>query len=186
MIPDQEFIKNPDIPGPTKEEIRCVVICKSKVTAQDTVADIGCGTGGLTLEFAKRAKKVYAVDKNPEALKLTEKNLKKHNLTEKVDLIRGDAPGVLDLIPQVDILMVGGSSGELPPILKKGYKKLKSNGKIIVTSILIETRFEAVKTLRELELNPDVVEIFISKGHHLERGTMMLAQNPVSIISAGK
>ena len=52
MISDADFIKNPNIPGPTKEEIRCLVMCKSQVSKEDTVVDVGCGTGGLTLEFA--------------------------------------------------------------------------------------------------------------------------------------
>lgn len=186
MITDQKFFKNPDIPGPTKEEIRCLVICKSKVSKQDTVVDIGCGTGGLTLEFAKRAKMVYAVDKNSEAIEITKKNLEKHKLTENVQLIRGDAPEVLDIIPEFDILMVGGSSGELPSILEQGYKKLKTQGKIIITSILIETRFQAINTLKKLGISPEIVEVSISKGHNLNRGTMMLAQNPVAIISAEK
>ena len=54
MIKDQDFIKNPKVPGPTKEEVRCIVICKSGVKPEDVVVDIGCGTGGLTLEFAKK------------------------------------------------------------------------------------------------------------------------------------
>lgn len=186
MIPDPEFIKKSDIPGPTKEEIRCLVICKSKVTSKDTVVDIGCGTGGLTLEFARRAEEVYAVDKNPEAIKLTGENLKKQNLTGKVQLIQGKAPEVFKNIPHYNILMVGGSSGNLPLILEEGYKNLKIGGKIIVTSILLETRLEAVHSLKELGMEPDVVEVYIAKGHHLDRGTMMLAQNPVVIISGEK
>ena len=73
MIKDQDFIKNPDVPGPTKEEVRCIIMCKSEVTNEDVVVDIGCGTGGLTLEFAKRAKTVYSIDMNPEAVETTKK-----------------------------------------------------------------------------------------------------------------
>ncbi len=32
MIKDLDFIKNPDVPGPTKEEVRCLVMCKSGVS----------------------------------------------------------------------------------------------------------------------------------------------------------
>ncbi|MBM4241740.1 MAG: precorrin-6Y C5,15-methyltransferase (decarboxylating) subunit CbiT [Euryarchaeota archaeon] len=194
MIPDEDFITDENIPGPTKEEIRCMVICKSEVSPDDIVVDVGCGTGGLTVEFAKIAKKVYAIDRNPEALKLTEKNLKKHGVYEKVNLIEGDALQILDseldkvsdTIPDFDILMIGGSSGDLTSIIKKGYKKLKNKGKVIVTSIMLETRVEAVKTLQTLDMIPEVVEISISKGRIVEKGTMMLARNPVTIVSAKK
>lgn len=186
MIPDEDFIIKKDVPGPTKEEIRCLVMCKSKVSEDDIVVDVGCGTGGLTVEFAKKAKMVYAVDKNSDALELTEKNLKKHELRKKVELIEGEALAVLDRIPNFDVLMVGGSSGNLPSIIKKGYEKLKDNGRIVITAILLETRFEAIKNMQDLGMVPDVAEVSISKGKFIDRGTMMLSRNPVAIISARK
>lgn len=186
MIKDNEFLKDPDIPGPTKEEIRCLVLCKSQVNQEDTVVDIGCGTGGLTVEFARRAGKVYAVDKNPEALKITSLNLEKFQLSDKVEVVDASAPHVLEDLPQFDILLVGGSSGKLPQIINEGYKKLNDNGRIIVTSILLETRVEAVETMKKLGLVPEAVEVSITRGRILERGTLMTAQNPVTIISTQK
>lgn len=186
MIPDEDFIKNPKIPGPTKEEIRCLVMCKSQVSSNDIVVDIGSGTGGLTLEFAKRAKEVYAIDKNPEALKITRLNLENNKLEDNVHLVEGNAPSVLEKLPDFDVLMIGGSSGELPAIIKNGYKKLNPNGRIIVTSILLETRVEAVKTLLKLDLYPDVIDVTVSKGEIMDRGTMMVAHNPITIVSAFK
>lgn len=43
--------------GPTKEAIRAIILYKSAVTSDDNVVDVGCGTGGITCEFAQRAKK---------------------------------------------------------------------------------------------------------------------------------
>lgn len=186
MIKDDDFLKDPHIPGPTKEEIRCMVMCKSQVTREDTVVDIGCGTGGLTVEFARRALKVYAVDKNPEALKITEKNLERFKVGNKVQIVESYAPHVFNKLPHFNILMIGGSSGELPSIIKEGYNKLENNGRIIITSILLETRVEAVKTLTNLGMVPDVVDVSISKGKIMDRGTMMMAHNPVTIISSTK
>ncbi len=101
MIRDEDFIKNPNVPGPTKEEIRCIVMCKSNVTKNDVVVDIGCGTGGLTLEFAKRAKKVYSIDMNRNAIETTRQNLEKHGLSENVDVIEGNGLDVLDKIENI-------------------------------------------------------------------------------------
>lgn len=186
ITPDNEFIKNSNVPGPTKEEVRCLVMCKSKVSKDDDVVDVGCGTGGLTVEFAKRAKKVYAIDKNPEALNTTFKNLQKHDLDEEVDLIEADGTEVLDNLPPFDVLMVGGSGGKMDSLLKKGYKNLKSGGRIVVTSILLETPNEAIDVMRDLGMEVDVVGVSISKGRISERGTMMVARNPITIVSAKK
>ncbi|MBI5681412.1 MAG: precorrin-6Y C5,15-methyltransferase (decarboxylating) subunit CbiT [Methanobacterium sp.] len=186
MIPDNDFITNKDVPGPTKEEIRCLVICKSDVAKNDIVVDVGCGTGGLTVEFAKRAKKVYAIDQNIKAINTTEENLKKHNLEEKVELMHIDALEAFKNIAKIDILMIGGSGGNLTSIIEEGHKKISSNGKIIVTSILVETPPEAIKIMNKLNMKLNVVNVSISKGKLIERGTMMLANNPITIIVGKK
>ena len=186
MIPDDEFIQTKNVPGPTKEEVRCLVMCKAQISSKDTVVDVGCGSGGLTLESAQRASNVIALDKNPEAINLTWKNLEKHGLTSKVQLLEGDALQVLEGINSFDVLLVGGSSGDLPIILKKGYEKLEKNGRMVITSILLETRVEAVNAIKSIGLVPDVVEVTIAKGKITDRGTMMLGRNPITIISAVK
>lgn len=186
MIRDSDFLTKSKVPGPTKEEIRCLVLCKSQVNSKDIVVDIGSGTGGLTLEFAKRASKVYSVDKNVEAINLTTQNLEKFGLTSKVTLLTGNATNVLDNLPPFNLLFIGGSGGELSALIKKGYSKLKIDGRIMVTAILLETATEAIETLKNLGMDVDVVNVSISKAKILERGTMMKANNPITIISGLK
>lgn len=186
MILDEDFIQSKAVPGPTKEEVRCLVMCKAHILHEDMVLDIGCGTGGLTVESAKRAHEVIAIDRNPEAISLTQQNLIKHKLLEKVKLIEGDALSVFKELPSFDVLLIGGSSGNLPQIINQGYEKLNINGRIIVTSILLETRVEAVETFKKLNMVPDVVEVTIAKGKITERGTMMMGRNPITILTATK
>lgn len=186
MIKDEDFIQSTDVPGPTKEEIRCLVMCKAQISRGDRVVDVGCGTGGLTVESAQRAKKVVAIDKNPEAVSLTRKNLEKLVPQDNVELIEGDALNIIEDLNDFDVLLVGGSSGDLPIIISLGYQKLKSKGRILVTSILLETKVEAVETLKKLKMTPDVIEVTVSKGKSIDRGTMMMGRNPITIISATK
>ena len=53
------------------------------------VLDVGCGTGFLSLVAARKAKRVVAVDVNPEALKCTLRNVKANGLEGKVEVRRG-------------------------------------------------------------------------------------------------
>ncbi len=85
-----------------------------------------------------------------------------------------------------DILVIGGSGGTLPNLIEEGYKKLNNMGRIIVTAILLETKTDAISTFKNLSIIPDVVDISITKGQITERGTMMLARNPITIITAVK
>ena len=82
--------------------------------------------------------------------------------------------------------MIGGSSGKLSKLIRKGYGKLNKGGKILVTSILLETATEAISTFKDLSLTPDVVNVTISKGKIGNTGTMLIANNPITIITAQK
>lgn len=186
MLEDMDFIKSCDVPGPTKEAIRAIILYKSDVKETDKVVDVGCGTGGITCEFAQRAKEVISIDINPEAIEMTQKNLNKFGLGDNVTLINSDGVDALENIDEIDITIVGGSGEKLENILELIDSKLNSKGRIIITAILVDTKVEAVNKLKELNYNPSIMEVNISKGRVLDRGIMMMSENPIAIISAKK
>ena len=186
MLEDMDFIKSCDVPGPTKEAIRAIILYKSDVKETDKVVDVGCGTGGITCEFAQRAEEVISIDINPEAIEITQKNLDKFGLGDNVTLINGDGAEALKNVDEIDIAIVGGSGKKLEEILELIDSKINSKGRIIVTAILVDTKVEAVNKLKELNYNPSIMEVNISKGRVLDRGIMMMSENPIAIISAKK
>ena len=186
MLEDMDFIKSCDVPGPTKEAIRAIILYKSDVKDTDKVVDVGCGTGGITCEFAQRAKDVTSIDINPEAIEMTQKNLKKFGLGDNVTLICDDGANAVKNIDNIDIAIVGGSGRQLENILELIDSKLNSKGRIIITAILVDTKVEAVNKLKELNYNPKIMEVNISNGRVLDRGIMMMSENPIAIISAKK
>ena len=103
MLEDKDFIKSCDVPGPTKEAIRAIILYKSEVSSEDKVVDCGCGTGGITCEFSQRAKEVISIDTNPEAIEITEKNLDKFGLGDNVTLINDNGANALKDIDNIDI-----------------------------------------------------------------------------------
>ena len=186
MLEDMDFIKSCDVPGPTKEAIRAIIIYKSEVSADDKVVDCGCGTGGITCEFSQRAREVISIDTNPEAIEITKRNLKKFGLGDNTTLINDKGSHALNDIDDIDIAIVGGSGRELENILDIVNDKLNPNGRIIITAILLDTKVEAVNKLKDLGYNPKLMEVNISNGRVLDRGVMMLSENPIAIISAKK
>ena len=186
MLEDMDFIKSCDVPGPTKEAIRAIILYKSDVKETDKVVDVGCGTGGITCEFAQRAKEVISIDLNPEAIEITQKNLNKFGLGDNVTLINDDGANALKDIDNIDIAIVGGSGRQLENILDIVNEKLNPKGRIIITAILVDTKVEAVNKLKDLGYNPKIMEVNVSNGRVLDRGILMISENPIAIITAKK
>lgn len=186
MLNDNDFITNCNVPGPTKEAIRAIILYKAEIKKTDTVVDIGCGTGGLSCEFAQRAQKVIAIDHNPQATQLTQKNLEKFKIKGNIEIKTENAINTLKKIEKIDIGFIGGSGKELNQILDILNKKLNPQGKIIITAILIDTKLEAINKLKKLGYQPQITEAHISNGKILDRGIMMISENPIAIITAQK
>ena len=75
------------------------LIAASEITPQDTVLEIGPGAGNITVEIAKRARKTYAVEKNPKFIPLLNERLVGFN----VEIIIGDALALY--LPRFDVLV---------------------------------------------------------------------------------
>jgi len=184
-IPDELFERTDDVPI-TKEDIRAIVISKLRLKEGHTAIDVGCGSGSITVELCLQTKNnVYSIDFDEHAVELTRKNLNKFGVTAEV--ILGKAQDILPKLPQVDAVIVGGTWGDTKQVIELAVSKLKKGGRIVIDTILIETMYQALTAINEMMLaEVDITQITISKARKVTTGTMMLARNPVMIISATK
>ena len=186
-IPDEFFLREEEVPI-TKEEIRSIIISKLRLKETNSVIDLGCGSGSITVEICLQCQKgtVFGVDLDLKAVNLTEKNLEKFKV--HADIRHGNATDILESLPFVDGIVIGGTTGKTEELIDQSISRLNSGGRLVITSILIETMFKAIKTVNESNFlkNIDFTQIIISKGRRTTTGTMMLARNPVMIISATK
>ena len=184
-IPDDLFNQNDEVPGPTKEEIRIITVSKARLCEGSIIIDVGCGTGGLTVETALQVApkgKVYAIDEDQAAIDLTRSNVEKFGVQENVVISLGNAPEALASLPLADAILIGGS-GFLEEVLLITKAKLKSNGRVVINAILLETACKAVDKLKELGFKDiDVCHVSVAKGKQINSGTMMMARNPITII----
>jgi len=189
-IPDELFNQNNEVPGPTKEEIRVVTISKARLTEGSVAIDVGCGTGGLTVEAALQVGpkgKIYAFDEDEAAINLTKSNVEKFGAQSNVSITRGKAPEALLSVPMADAFMIGGGGVSLRAILQTAFFKLKPNGRIVINAIVLETAIIAIAELKSLGFKEiDVTLISVAKGKQINSGTMMMARNPITIVSATK
>ncbi len=186
-IPDEFFLREEDVPI-TKEEVRSIVISKLRLKETHSVIDIGCGSGSITVELCLQCKKgkVFGVDLDLQAVSLTKKNLEQFKVNAEIR--QGDAMDILESLPFVDGIVIGGTTGRTEELINQSINKLNNGGRLVITTILIETMFKAMKTVNESNFLEDIdfTQIIISKGRRTKTGTMLLARNPVLIISATK
>jgi len=185
-IPDELFERTEQVPI-TKEDVRALVLSKLRLKENSSAIDIGCGSGSITVELCLQTKdnKVYAIDFEEKATELTRKNLLKFGL--KAEVILSKAQDILPLLPQVDAIIIGGTWGNIEQIIRLSIDKLKKGGRLVIDTILIETMYKALTTINEASLGEvDVTQVIIAKARKVTTGTMMLARNPVLIISATK
>ncbi len=187
-IPDEYFERTEKVPI-TKEEVRTIQLSKARLNPGQIVYDIGCGSGSISVEAAFQIEskgKVLAVDYDENAVELTKKNLKKFNLSN-VSVIFGNAKEKILDLEEADVIFIGGTGGDTAEIVKLSENKLKSGGRIVIGTILIETLYSVLQILDKLKFDSiDITQVTISKSRKTTTGTMMLARNPVTIISATK
>ena len=186
-IPDEFFLREEEVPI-TKEEVRSIIISKLRLKENDSVIDIGCGSGSITVELCLQCQKgkVFGIDLDFQAVNLTKKNLEKFKVDAEIRL--GNAMDILESLPAVDAIVIGGTTGKTQELIDQSISKLNHGGRLVITTILIETMFKAMKTVNESNFLKDIdfTQIIISKGRTTKTGTMLLARNPVLIISATK
>ncbi|NWG36677.1 precorrin-6Y C5,15-methyltransferase (decarboxylating) subunit CbiT [Nitrososphaera sp.] len=184
-IPDELFERTEEVPI-TKEDVRALVISKLRLREGQSAIDVGCGSGSITVELCLQTRgEVHAIDFDQNAIELTKKNLKKFGVSAHV--VQGKAQDVLPELPQVDAVVVGGTWGDAGKVIELAVGRLKKGGRIVIDTILIETMYHALAKVSELQLaDIDVTQVTIAKARKVTTGTMMLARNPVLLISATK
>ena len=169
----------------TKAEVRSVILSKLALRPGDICADIGAGTGSVTVEMALSAWKghVYGVERNQEGLDLIRTNCK-HFHIGNVTPVLGHAPEALADLPPLDAAFIGGSGGEMRSIVDEVLKK-NPKARMVVSAIAIESLQTAMESFQAHGLDYDVVQIGISRTRTVGGLHLLMAQNPIFILSAG-
>ena len=182
-IPDGEFVRG-EVPM-TKAEIRAISMSKLLPRPDDVCCDVGCGTGSVTVEMALAAWRghVYAIDKNEEAVALTERNCAAFHLGN-VTVRHGGAPEALNDLPPLDVVFVGGSGKNMDAIFDAVLGK-NPRAHIVVNAIALESVQAALNAFAAHGLAAEVVQVGVAAAKTVAGLHMMMAQNPIFIISGG-
>ena len=185
-LPDDAFEQRRPIKGQiTKREVRAVSLYSLRLHQDSVVWDIGAGTGSVSVEAALIANRgrVYAVERDTDSQHLLEANVAQWG-SDNIDIVSGEAPGVLEGLPSPDSVFVGGSGGNLPQIIEYTNSRLKPGGTIVVNLAVLERTNEVYQLLKNLGLKAELTQVTSSRGKEMPDGAVRLESlNPVFIVS---
>lgn len=180
-LPDEAFERG-DVPM-TKQEVRAAVLAKLAVRPEDILWDVGAGTGSVSVELALAAPRgrVYAVECRPEGCALIKANREKFR-TRNLVLVEGLAPAALLDLPAPDAVFIGGSKGSLAAIVDAALDK-NPDARICVSAIALESLSAAVAALTAKGRTVQVSQIAVSRAKAVGGLHLMMAQNPIYLIT---
>jgi cobalt-precorrin-6B (C15)-methyltransferase len=166
--------------GPTQDEIMAVSLFKLGLLTTDTVLEIGCGTGKVSVAIARTAKKVYSLDKREEAISFATGTAREAGV-RNIEFFCTDALDFLKNNQVFDCAFIGGTKNlaEILPVLAKKVRRT-----IVINAVMVSTLERAVMTLKDLGIFTEVVQVQVSRSSDIAGSIMFRPIDPVFIIVA--
>ena len=186
--PDDAFVQSKPKSGLiTQAEVRALGLAQMAIRPGSVVWDIGAGSGSVSIEAAQLADggQVYAVEQDAEDCELIRTNAERFGVSN-VQVVRGQAPAVLDGLPAPDSVFVGGTGHEIGDILQMAYGRLKPEGRLVVNVATLESLAAAHATLRRLAGDVGLWMVNLARGTY-QLGTVRFdAANPTFLLAVMK
>ena len=165
--------------GPTKSEVRSVLLGKLDLGPDDHFAEVGSRTGAVTIEAARRAGRVTALERKANRLDVTEQNLaaNEKSISADIDLRNAEAPEGLPA--DADALFLGGSRN-FEAVLDHAVDT--EIDRIVMNVSRLEVAGRATEAFREREILEEVVQFQVSHGYELAGATSFNSDNPVYML----
>jgi len=185
-IPDHHFASFGDRPGMiTKQAIRVQILAALQIQPGQIIWDIGAGTGSVAIEIARLCPtgQVFAIEKTSAGQLLIQQNKERFQV-KNVTIIPESAPDHLEKLPPPDRIFIGGSGGNLIPILDHCELILKPQGKIVMAIASLEHLSLAMGWFRGKNWACCVQHLQISQSVNFAELTRFSPLNPIYLLSA--
>ena len=130
--------------GPTQDEVMAISLQKLNADVGDVFAEIGCGTGKISVAISKQVKRAYAVDRRKVAIDAARSSIKDAK-ADNVTLLHQEGLQFLKECEELDCAFVGGTK-QLDSMLELLSQKVK--GKIVVNVVLVSSLDRCIKKMK--------------------------------------
>jgi ribosomal protein L11 methyltransferase len=114
----------------------------------DVVADLGAGSAVLSIAAVRLgAARVAAVEIDHDSIANAEENVRANGVSDKVEVIEGDAMVLLPLLAPVRVVIANIISSVIKPMLPVMRSALSAGGQAIISGILVEERADMAEAL---------------------------------------
>jgi len=186
--PDDAFLQAKPKRGLlTPAEIRSIALAELDVGLASVVWDVGAGSGAVAIEAAQIARdgRVYAIEMDPEDVRLIEENAKRFGVTNLVTIL-GRAPEAWADLPAPDCVFIGGSGRQVAELCELAFERLKQRGRLVATMGSLENVVDVHQRLRRLSRVVNVLMINLARGFYQFDRVRFQALNPTFLVSTVK
>ena len=185
-LPDSSFLSFRDRPSLiTKREIRLAILGELSLQHNQTVWDIGAGTGSVSIEIARMcpSSQIFAIEKTSMGSTLITQNSQRFQVNN-INSINGKAPEALLNLPHPHRVFIGGSGGNLTDILDICQQKMLPQGILVMAFATIEHGYQALNWLNSNSWQYHLLQLQISRSTPVNHLTRFTPLNPITIITA--
>lgn len=176
----------------TKREVRLAILSLMQPGNQDCIWDIGAGCGGVSVELSywNQNVQVHAIENNPQRLECLQANRERFGVVSNLHVVAGRAPEILTVLPRPNKVFIGGSGGEMAPMLEQIWNTLPTNGVLVVSAVMERTRQQMVGFYDQRREADDCaiesVQVAVSKGDELAGNLLFRPSLPVALFKFTK
>ncbi|HSM80466.1 MAG TPA: precorrin-6y C5,15-methyltransferase (decarboxylating) subunit CbiE [Nodosilinea sp.] len=192
-LPDCAFATFDDRPGLiTKRDIRLQILADLDPHPEQTVWDIGAGTGSVSVEINRLCPtaQVYAIEKTAAGHSLMQQNQRRLG-NANLHLVYGAAPEALAALPDPDRIFIGGSGGHLSAILDLCAVRLRSQGRMVLALATLEHTATVLSWVAATAATPcpwqiELRQIQINHGVQVGPLTRWQPLTPITVITLSR
>jgi precorrin-6Y C5,15-methyltransferase (decarboxylating) len=171
----------------THEDVRAVVVRRFQGLGEGPIWDVGAGLGGVSVALARAFpdREVVAVERAAAQLAFLKENRARFEAFT-IRVVEGEAPGCLIAEDAPAGVFLGGSGGQLDPILGVVADRLRPGGRLVANFVGLENLMAVVARLQGLGWPYGLTQVQVAEGRPLAGLTTLVPERPVWIVRAEK